>query len=143
MLSEKTGTKMITGKRVAGSNPRQQQQQQRNYQSAKNNNSFMSTNYSRGNRQDNLDDNAEFAQNIDHEAVKSQIIDGAWRDPRLASSLNDYERRRNTCCEADHLPHNEMNPQCYRNASGITSRIPFAGWQWLLSPLLKIINIQL
>jgi len=32
----------------------------------------------------------------------------------------------------EHLPHNEMNPQCYKNA-GNTGRIPYAGWfSWFI-----------
>lgn len=90
--------------------------------SVKNNNSFVSTNYTRANQQ-----NADSFQHIDSQAAKSQILDGAWNDPRIVNSINEQDGRSKTCCDAEHLPHNEMNPQCYKNASGIASRIPYAG----------------
>lgn len=82
MLSEKTGTQ-ITGKRLSqGSNPRAQQQQRKSQ--AMKNNSFMSTNYSKNNPQENQQ---SFDQ-IDQNAVQSQIMDRAWQNPRLANSVN-------------------------------------------------------
>ena len=79
MLSEKTGMK-ITGKRLSnGSNPRQQHRNPKN-------NSFVSTNYSKG-KQDN-NDNSYIPEPLDSQAVKSQIMEGAWQDPRLVNSIN-------------------------------------------------------
>lgn len=43
-----------------------------------------------------------------------------------------------TCCVQEHLPHNEMNPQCYKSASGGVGRIPYAGWLHLFLCILLV-----
>lgn len=65
------------------------------------------------------------AQNSNLRANKSEILDRAWGDRQLAGQITGALNK--TCCVAEHLPHNEMNPQCYRNSGASVGRIPYAG----------------
>ena len=55
--------------------------------------------------------------------MKSQIMNEAWNNPRI----NENRQGAIDCCETEHLPHNELNPRCYKNASGLVGKIPYAG----------------
>ena len=57
---------------------------------------------------------------------KSEMLNQAWNNSQLAGDISAGMSQSN-CCKTDHLPHNEKNPQCYRNTNIGVSKIPFAG----------------
>ena len=57
--------------------------------------------------------------------TKSQMLNQAWNNSQFAGDIS--KNLDSTCCQADHLPHNEKNPQCYRNTNVGMSKIPSAG----------------
>lgn len=58
-------------------------------------------------------------------ANKSEIIDRAWGNRQLAGEIAGAMNQ--TCCVNEHLPHNEMNPQCYKGSGASMGKVPFAG----------------
>ena len=59
-------------------------------------------------------------------ANKSEMLKQAWGNSQLAGDISAGVNQ-GSCCKSEHLPHNEKNPQCYRNTNLGMKKIPFAG----------------
>lgn len=57
---------------------------------------------------------------------KSLILDSAFDNPQVPGALLQRQGQ-SDCCVREHLPHNELDPRCYKNASGKVGKIPYAG----------------
>lgn len=101
--------------------------QKRNHSaSVAQNKSLISTNNTRAGQNPGLVNSFQSSP-ANNQITKSQIMDEAWKNQNIANTVYSNGQQNNTCCDREHLPHNEKNPQCYRNASGLASKIPYAG----------------
>lgn len=135
MLSEKTGVKLSGRKTGGNTDNRHLANSQKNPRgvSKAGNKSFASTANSAGaNRSGAADHSFNYQSQQQQQQYqdstfgnKSELVGQAWRDRQLAGDISNGMNQ--TCCVTEHLPHNEKNPQCYRNTTVSVGRIPFAG----------------